>query len=251
MSVTSSIELRFIHKQPTTPEEDEVVRITPYLNGDNVMNFMWRYLESSRSGTTTVSLLDTEADLQEKLRSLVALLTWDSDPYEYVQLLLPTMPAVLFKSEDFSTASASVFKSITTTLRHWPAKMSTGHAKKMSDQGVRNTVPIAMVAAVAVQEAAKAEQEAAHAATNTFQTPPCCTRSGRCYSPLAPKGKKTASRVYNDENDSDESDCSGPPPLVRMSNKYDLGDGYSYFANNISGIHPNPEEEEMRNSWNY
>ena len=213
MSATFPITLRFIKPQPTSEQDDEVIRITPYM-ADGKRKFLWRYSYESRK-TTQVCVLEDEFFLHQKLRSLVDLLAWDSDPYASVQVLLPTTPSVLFRATDFPDAIESVIESMRVAVRHWPVAMSTVDASKMAISGQKGLT----------------------------DSPGSYTRSGCCYN--TPPKKACA-------GSDDES--VGPPPLVplrRSVSHYDYdfktGDGkkvefknsaYSYFGKPL-----NPEDE--------
>ena len=257
---STSIELRFIHTAPTTPKDDEIVRITPYKSEDNGMKFMWRYIYNSHSAN--VCLLESEFHLREKLRALVELMGWDADPYENVQLLLPTMPSVLFRANTFPKAFETVLQSISAAIRHWPARVDLTTAMKMSAEGVEQIWSVTQEAVDAAADADEEkdededededeEDEDEEEEEEVAPTPCCrsaaspptaCTRSGRCYSPL----RATPARKVRSSGD----DLDGPPPLVRLS-RYDLGDGYgSYFEDRcgqpLSSINNlNPEEGEI------
>lgn len=213
MSATFPITLRFIKPQPTTEQDDEVIRITPYM-ADGKRKFLWRYSYESRK-TTQVCVLEDEFFLYQKLRSLVDLLAWDSDPYASIQVLLPTTPSVLFRATDFPDAIDSVVESMRVALRHWPVAMATVDASKMAISGQKGLT----------------------------DSPGSYTRSGCCYN----TPPKKACVGLDDES-------VGPPPLVPLRKSvshydYDFktGDGkkvdfknsaYSYFGKPL-----NPEDE--------
>jgi len=132
-SVSCPIELRFIKHAPTTPQEDEIIRITPHMV-DGKPGFMWRYLYESKQ-TANVCILKDEFFLFEKLRTLKELIAWDADPYASVQILLPTTPSVLLRASDFSEAFDNVCDSIRSAIRHWPVMMNVNDAKKMAATG--------------------------------------------------------------------------------------------------------------------
>jgi hypothetical protein len=217
MSVTFPITLRFIKPQPTTEQDDEVIRITPYM-ADGKRKFLWRYSYETRK-TTQVCILDDEFFLYQKLRSLVDLLAWDSDPYASVQVLLPTTPSVLFRATDFPDAIENVIESMRVAVRHWPVAMATVDASKMAISGQKTLT----------------------------DSPGSFTRSGCCYTPT--KKAHAASGTGDDES-------VGPPPLVPLRKcfshyDYDFNtgggkkvdfkstnSGYSYFGKPL-----NPEDE--------
>jgi len=228
------IEFRFIKPEPTNPDEDEIIRITPFMVG-NKRQFMWRYLADNKRTSTQVCIIEDEFFLNEKLRHMADLMSWDSDPYEQVQLLLPTSPSVLFRSSDFPDVIEKVIDAIKVALRHWPVKMDTVEAARMALTG---------------QETLK-------------DSPGSFTRSGCCYTP-----KK-------EEAEDSDGECGAPPPLVPLRKSfsrcysdfkvadYKLSDGrkfevksrsdgpvyeytgpsasaYSYFGKE----RPNPEDED-------
>jgi hypothetical protein len=128
------IEFRFIKAEPTTPDQDEVIRITPFMVGDK-RQFLWRYLADNKRTSTQVCIIEDEFFLYEKLRHMVQLLSWDSDPYQQVQLLLPSSPSVLFRSSDFPDAIDMVIDAIRVAVRHWPVRMDTAEAAMMALTG--------------------------------------------------------------------------------------------------------------------
>ena len=169
------IEFRFIKAEPTTPNQDEVIRITPFMVGDK-RQFLWRYSADNKRISTQVCIIEDEFFLYEKLRHMVELLSWDSDPYHHVQLLLPTSPSVLFRSSDFPDAIEKVIDAIRVAVRHWPVRMDTAEANKLSLSG---------------QQTLK-------------DSPGSFTRSGCCYTP-----KK-------EEAEDSDGQCGAPPPLVPL-----------------------------------
>jgi hypothetical protein len=220
------IEFRFIKPEPTTPDQDEIIRITPFMVG-NKRQFMWRYLPDNKRASTQVCIIEDEFFLNEKLRHMVDLMSWDSDPYLQVQLLLPTSPSVLFRFSEFPDAIEKVIDAIKVAVRHWPTRMDTAEAAKMAITG---------------QETLK-------------DSPGSFTRSGCCYTPK----KEEAADEY--------ADMPPLAPLRKsLSKKYDykLSDGrkfevksrsdgpvyeytgraatsaYSYFGKD----RPNPEDED-------
>lgn len=212
MSATFPITLRFIKPDPTSEQDDEVIRITPYM-ADGKRKFLWRYSYETRK-TTQVCVLEDEFFLYEKLRSLVSLMAWDSDPYASVQVLLPTTPSVLFRSTDFPDAIENVIESMRVAVRHWPVAMATVDASKMAISGQKTLT----------------------------DSPGSFTRSGCCYTPT--KKAHAASGTGDDES-------VGPPPLVPLRKcfshyDYDFGGKkielknsvYSYFGKPL-----NPEDE--------
>lgn len=217
MSATFPITLRFIKPQPTTEQDDEVIRITPYM-ADGKRKFLWRYSYETRK-TTQVCVLEDEFFLYEKLRSLVSLMAWDSDPYASVQVLLPTTPSVLFRATDFPDAIERVIDSMRVAVRHWPMAMATADASKMAISGQKTLT----------------------------DSPGSFTRSGCCYTPQ----KKAGAASGTGDNES-----VGPPPLVPLRKcfshydyDFNTGDGkkvdfkntnsaYSYFGKPL-----NPEDE--------
>ena len=218
MSATFPITLRFIKPQPTSEQDDEVIRITPYM-ADGKRKFLWRYSYESRK-TTQVCVLEDEFFLYQKLRSLVDLLAWDSDPYASVQVLLPTTPSVLFRATDFPDAIENVIESMRVAVLHWPVAMATVDASKMAISGQKGLT----------------------------DSPGSFTRSGCCYN-TPPKKACAASGTGDDES-------AGPPPLVplrRSVSHYDYdfntaggkkvefkntNSAYSYFGKPL-----NPEDE--------
>ena len=120
MSAACPIQFRFIKHVPTTPEDDEILSITPFAAPDGSRKFLWRYSYESRK-TTNVSVFENEFFLFEKIRSLT--------------ILLPTSPSVLFRASDLSDAFENIRDSITAALRHWPVKMDTAAAAEMAIRG--------------------------------------------------------------------------------------------------------------------
>ena len=218
MSATFPITLRFIKPDPTSEQDDEVIRITPYM-ADGKRKFLWRYSYESRK-ITQVCVLEDEFFLYQKLRSLVTLLAWDSDPYASVQVLLPTTPSVLFRATDFPDAIENVIESMRVAVRHWPVAMATVDASKMAISGQKTLT----------------------------DSPGSFTRSGCCYN-TPPKKACAASGTGDDES-------VGPPPLVPLRKSvshydYDFNtaggkkvefkntnSAYSYFGKPL-----NPEDE--------
>ena len=235
MSLNSSsvVELRFIHQAPTTAKDDELVRISPFESEDGSMKYAWRY--QFNSCTTNVSILESRSQVRDQLRSLTSLLSWDSDPYATVQLLLPTMPSVLFAAEDFPEAIETVIDSIMGAFRAWPVKITAAAAS-----AVCNAAAPAPQEFVERVEAAAAGDEEDEEDDDEEEAPApptdgccgqktSCTRSGRCYTP-----EQQRSRKWNE-----------PPPLVRLSQQ-ERCSGYSYWDAPHRVSRFNPEDDEDR-----
>ena len=245
MSFNSSsvVELRFIHQAPTTAKDDELVRISPFESEDGSMKYAWRY--TFNSCTANVSILESRSQVREQLRNLTALLAWDSDPYETVQLLLPTMPSVLFTAEDFPEAIDTVIDSIMGAFRSWPIKVEAKAASALCQAAL----PAPQEFVDRLESAAEAATEAAAAAAERKAAACCgkktsCTRSGCAYSPI----RSTPARAPA-EDDDDES-CGPPPPLVRLSSKYDLGDGRDRYDNGYGSYYSNDTHRVRKNLFN-
>ena len=223
------IEFRFIKAEPTTPDQDEIIRITPFMVG-NKRQFMWRYLPDNKRASTQVCIIEDEFFLNEKLRHMVDLMSWDSDPYLQVQLLLPTSPSVLFRASEFPDAIEKVIDAIKVAVRHWPTRMDTAEAAKMAITG---------------QETLK-------------DSPGSFTRSGCCYTPkkevdeyadmppLAPL-RKSFSRCYSDFKVADYKLSDGRKFEVKSRSDGPVYEytgpstsAYSYFGKE----RPNPEDED-------
>jgi hypothetical protein len=199
------IEFRFIKSEPTTPEQDEIIRITPYMVGEK-RKFMWRYLAENKKMSTQVCIIEDDFFLYEKLRHMAVLMSWDSDPYAQVQLLLPTSPSVLFRSSDFPDAIEKVIDAIRVDVRHWPVKMDTVDAAKMAVTG---------------QETLK-------------DLPGSFTRSGCCYTP------------QNKMRAGSDNESVGPPPLAPLRkslSKYHSDFKDTKWINCVGSGYLNPEED--------
>ena len=238
MSFNSSsvVELRFIHQAPTCAKDDELVRISPFESEDGSTKYAWRYQFNSR--TTNVSILESRSQVRDQLRSLTSLLAWDSDPYATVQLLLPTMPSVLFTAEDFPEAIDTVIDSIMGAFRAWPVKITAEAASAVCQAAA--PAPQEFVDRVEAAAAGDEDEEEALAAALAEEAPAppvggccgqktSCTRSGRCYTP-----EQQRSRVWDE-----------PPPLVRLSQQErGGGSGYSYWDAPSRVSRFNPEDQD-------
>jgi hypothetical protein len=250
MSFNSSsvVELRFIHQAPTTAKDDELVRISPFESEDGSTKYAWRYIYNS--STSNVSILESRSQVRAQLRNLTALLAWDSDPYATVQLLLPTMPSVLFTAEDFPEAIEQVIDSIMEAFRGWPIKVDAKAASAVcqasmpAPQEFVDRLEAAAESAAEAREAAAEAEAAAAAANNCCGKKTSCTRSGRAYTPI----RSTPARACVEEDD--EESCGPPPPLVRLSSKYDLGDGRDRYDNGYGSYYSNDGRNVRKNLFN-
>lgn len=133
--MTSPIEIRFIHHAPKTESDDEIVRISPFVDRNGNTTYMWRYLYPGHP--TRVMYLDSEFRVNEQLRSMAHMLEMDLDPYKNVQLFFPTMPSVMFTPQDFVDSVNTIIHSIGTALRNWPSQLSNEEAAKVAVAGVK------------------------------------------------------------------------------------------------------------------
>jgi len=233
------IELRFIHKCPTTPKDDEIVRITPYTCEDGSVKYLWRY--SYNSSTVNVVMLESIFHVTNQMREMADLARWDSEPYSAVQLLLPSMPSVLFEGDDFREALTDVGRCVSNALRNWPTKMCRAEASELCQEGVERTKTPLQSSTEAAREVAAAHEAAAAAtaAANAAAATAAHTRSGRAYRSASHRSSSYQTPCR------DSVDVDGPPPLVRLSRH----DGYgSYFSDrcgqNVSSVRYNPEDDQ-------
>lgn len=133
--MTSPIEIRFIHHAPKTESDDEIVRISPFVDRNGNTTYMWRYLYPGHP--TRVMYLESEFRVNEQLRSMAHMLEMDLDPYKNVQLFFPTMPSVMFTPQDFVDSVDTIIHSIGTALRNWPSQLSNEEAAKVAVAGVK------------------------------------------------------------------------------------------------------------------
>ena len=133
--MTSPLELRFIHHAPKTESDDEIVRISPFVDRNGKTIYMWRYLYPGHP--TRLMYLESEFHVNEQLRSMAKMLEMDLDPYKNVQLFFPTMPSVMFTPQDFVDSVDTIIHSIGTALRNWPSQLSNEEAAKVAVAGVK------------------------------------------------------------------------------------------------------------------
>lgn len=133
--MTSPLELRFIHHAPKSESDDEIIRISPFVDRNGNTTYMWRYLYPGHP--TRVMYLESEFHVNEQLRSMAHMLEMDLDPYKNVQLFFPTMPSVMFTPQDFVDSVNTIIHSIGTALRNWPSQLSNDEAAKVAVAGVK------------------------------------------------------------------------------------------------------------------
>jgi len=133
--MTSPLELRFIHHAPKSESDDEIVRISPFVDRNGKTIYMWRYLYPGHP--TRIMYLESEFHVNEQLRSMAKMLEMDLDPYKNVQLFFPTMPSVMFTPQDFVDSVDTIIHSIGTALRNWPSQLSNEEAAKVAVAGVK------------------------------------------------------------------------------------------------------------------
>ena len=133
--MTSPLELRFIHHAPKSESDDEIIRISPFVDRNGKTIYMWRYLYPGHP--TRVMYLESEFHVNEQLRSMAHMLEMDLDPYKNVQLFFPTMPSVMFTPQDFVDSVNTIIHSIGTALRNWPSQLSNDEAAKVAVAGVK------------------------------------------------------------------------------------------------------------------
>ena len=133
--MSSPIEFRFIHNAPKTESDDEIVRISPFVDRNGNTTYMWRYLYPGHP--TRVMYLESEFHVNEQIRSMAQMLGMDMDPYKNVQLFFPTMPSVMFTPQDFVDSVDTIIHSIGTALRNWPSQLSKEEATKVAVAGVK------------------------------------------------------------------------------------------------------------------
>jgi len=117
----SPLEIRFI-RDHSNSLQDDVLQIIP--NENSSRTYVLTYTDhDSRVRNQLEATIDEILDFVE---DTFELLTVDDEPFEYVQLIAPTFPAVLVsvgRLANSSIISDTLFRVIRNTLRNYPDKV--------------------------------------------------------------------------------------------------------------------------------
>ena len=121
----TSVTFRFLNAADSTnPEKDEV--FTLWYNGKN---HLWVYKYNSNR-TRHVMEFTSKQELYASLKSYFTLLSYDSDPYHSMQILLPAMPSVMLAMNDILPAFNTIETLLDLTFDQAPKVMSLDLAKE-------------------------------------------------------------------------------------------------------------------------
>lgn len=129
MSKVETLAIRFIRKSDRTfQSQDDVLIIKPQWQQTNdevqtkmyevKMTYASEAVNTSKQYSTTTML--SSYDVVFYLRSVLNLITVDSDPYKFVQVDLPMMPSVLIELDDLDDAMAHIEQMVDVLTRSWP-----------------------------------------------------------------------------------------------------------------------------------
>jgi len=129
--MSDNIVVRFI-RNGNNSNLDDVVRVSPEWEYEDEdlshrryrvsMKFSKTACMSNRS--TTLEQVVTADKLVLYLSSLLQLVVNDTDPFENVQVDLPTAPSVMFRLDSLQSSLYSILGLVEVTLHSWPTTVS-------------------------------------------------------------------------------------------------------------------------------
>ena len=118
----NSLTLRFIRKKNDNGSADDVLRITP---SEEPGSFIVKFnpTKSFAIGDFNQKVSWSRDQVYDYVANLLTLLTFDSDPFESVQLDLPLAPSLLFDVSTLSERIPYIARFLYTNLTNpWPTK---------------------------------------------------------------------------------------------------------------------------------
>lgn len=111
-----SIQIRFIRKGVPDPSRDDILKVTKV--GENSLRLV--YSERNAYDTFTDYLHVSYAQFIAYMYRTILLLTLDEDPFQSVQLFVPTYPTLLLSVSALKENTGYILEMITNTMSNWP-----------------------------------------------------------------------------------------------------------------------------------
>lgn len=110
----SNILFRFIQPNSENPKKDHILSIKREEDG-----YLWSYCEEKRKRRQQMSLRDANAVLGN-LQRMFHLLSWDTDPYDLIQVIAPGYPMVMLALADLKDSWPSLREFLEGVFENWP-----------------------------------------------------------------------------------------------------------------------------------
>lgn len=122
----SFIQFRFINDD--APEkEDDVLEIKR-----NKDEFIWVYREHKQKTVQYIEYADGAATLRA-LERMLHLLSWDTDPYEAIQVIAPGFPMVLLAVKDIAQSWSTLRPFLEDIFENWPLNVTNVDLEDLDD----------------------------------------------------------------------------------------------------------------------
>jgi hypothetical protein len=110
----SNILFRFIHHDSADAKEDHLLSIKQEDDG-----YLWSYREVNRSRRQEMSLRDAGVVLGN-LQRMFHMMSWDEDPYDLIQVIIPGYPMVMLKAADMKESWPTLREFLEGVFENWP-----------------------------------------------------------------------------------------------------------------------------------
>lgn len=119
------IEIVFI-RSPDGDTEGTDERMTIRCTGDHTYSITYKDPNTSGIKSTICKTVDLSGDDVIKHLSIsLRLMTYDSDPYDCVQIMAPGVPTVMIKTSDMSSSTRElIYDTVEITMKNWPVLLS-------------------------------------------------------------------------------------------------------------------------------
>lgn len=110
----SNILFRFIHPDSAKAKEDHLLSIKRESD-----RYLWSYCETNRAKKQEMTMWDAEGVLRN-LQRMLHLLSWDEEPYQFIQVVAPGYPMVLLKAADIKDSWPTLREFLEGVFENWP-----------------------------------------------------------------------------------------------------------------------------------
>ncbi len=123
----SDVVIRFIREGVTCPAKDHLLRIKR-----NKECFMWWWSEENRQKTQFIEFKNGAAVLKA-LERMFHLLSWDVDPYENIQVVVPAYPMILLKVAELKETWPTLQPFLEDIFENWPVNTTSKLVRENDD----------------------------------------------------------------------------------------------------------------------
>jgi hypothetical protein len=111
-----SIQIRFIRRGATSPNSDDILKITKM--GENTVRIF--YTEKNDYDTFTDFMTVNYTQIVAYIYRTITLLTLDEDPFQSVQFFVPGYPTLMIGVDKLKEQTGYILEMISNTLMNWP-----------------------------------------------------------------------------------------------------------------------------------